>query len=297
MGDVVDDRPEAVLIAVSDDLVDDLVEAGLVGEFPGLRHSVLDALLTVGSSAMTVVTLNYAPARIRAFADWLRERSGRTVIELTDTRSGRTFTLRSNRPVAAENIAAFVAAALHDPPAAGPVGRATDGARPRVFVCYAHDSDDHKDLVRRFAEFLVRHGIDANLDSWNLHERRNWQLWATREIRGADYVLVIASPRCRQVGDGENQPHENRGLRSELNLIAELYHSEPDNWPKRIMPVVLPGRSAAEIPSFLQPNTADHYIIDDFTVAGAEDLLRHLTRQPPYQRPVPGDSPVLPLRA
>ncbi len=63
------------------------------------------------------------------------------------------------------------------------------------------------------------------------------------------------------------------------------------------MPVVLPGRSVAEIPSFLQPNTADHYIIKDFTVAGAEDLLRHLTRQPPYQRPDPGQAPVLPVRS
>ncbi len=297
MSGVVDDRPEAALIAVSDDLVDDLVAAGLVGEFPGLRNSVLDALLTVGSSAMTVVTLNYAPTRIRAFVDWLRVRSGQTVLELTDVRSGRTFTLRSNRPVAPDALAAFVSAALDDPPAPGPVRRLTDGERPRVFICYAHDSNDHKDLVRQFAEFLVGHGIDANLDSWNLHERRDWQLWATREIRGADYVLVIASPRCRLVGDGENEPDENRGLRSELNLIAELYHSEPDNWPKRIMPIVLPGHSIAEIPSFLQPHTADHYIVNDLTVAGAEDLLRHLTGQPPYRRPVPGDAPVLPIRA
>jgi hypothetical protein len=43
-----------------------------------------------------------------------------------------------------------------------------------------------------------------------------------------------------------------------------------------MLPVVLPGRSVNEIPIFLQPWTADHYLVKHLTVAGAAGLLRHL---------------------
>ena len=165
-----------------------------------------------------------------------------------------------------------------------------------MLICYAHDSEEHKEQVRAFAEFLIGNGIDARMDSWYLDQRRDWQLWATHEIGAADFVLVIASPKCRLVGDGNNAPDEHRGLRSEMNLLREYYHAEPDVWLRRILPVVLPGRSVREIPVFLQPRTADHYFVKEFTVAGADDLLRTLTGQPPYVRPAQGVVPDLPPR-
>src|SRR4051794_2731811 len=133
MGVMVDgeaaDRPAAVLIAVADELVDDLIEAGLGGEFPGPRYSIMDTVLTVGSSAMTVVTLHHAPAKVRALASWLRERASRTTIEVNDVRRGVTFTVRGPAD-SADAVAAFVAAALGDQ-----IG-STAEERPRVFVCY-----------------------------------------------------------------------------------------------------------------------------------------------------------------
>jgi hypothetical protein len=53
----------------------------------------------------------------------------------------------------------------------------------------------------------------------------------------------------------------------------------------KLLPVVLPGRSVDEIPVFLQPQTADHYLITEWSKAGAEDLLRTITGQPSYIRP------------
>ncbi len=172
---------------------------------------------------------------------------------------------------------------------------APDG-RPRVFVSYAHDSEAHKERVLDFCEFLVASGIDAKVDQWDLDERRDWQQWATAQIRDADFVIVVASPACKQVGNGTGTPDGNLGMQSELRQLRELYHTDPATWTRRILPVVLPGGSVDDIPLFLQPNTADHFRVTSFSEAGAEDLLRVVTRQPPFIRPSPGPLPVLPPR-
>jgi SEFIR domain len=167
-------------------------------------------------------------------------------------------------------------------------------SRPRVFVSYAHDSAAHKEDVLDFCEFLVGVGVDVHLDRWYLDERRDWRRWAAAQIQHADFVIVVASPVCRLVGDGIVELDGHRGLQSELRFLSELCHRDPEVWIRRILPVVFSGRSIDDIPLFLQPRTADHYRIADFSMEGAEELLRVLTRQPPYRRPAPGDLPVLP---
>jgi hypothetical protein len=149
-------------------------------------------------------------------------------------------------------------------------------AGPRAFICYAHDSDDHKRAVAAFAAFLGSQGVDIHFDSMDEHGRRDWQLWATGQITSADFVLVIASPQCRLVGDGDIPADEYRGLRAEMNTLRELYFRQPHVWPARILPVVLPGGSVDDLPLFLQPWTSDHYVIADLSEKGARALLHHL---------------------
>lgn len=170
---------------------------------------------------------------------------------------------------------------------------------PRVFISYTHDDEAHVEAVRLFSVFLAETcGIDVHMDRWDLDRRRDWSLWARGQLAAADFVLVIASPVCRVVGDGAMHNLDNRGMQSELSLIRELLHSDRDTWTAKLLPVVLPGRSTEEIPLFLQPNTADHYLVTDLTLHGADDLLRVLTGQPFDRRPTPNPTPVrLPTRS
>jgi SEFIR domain len=168
------------------------------------------------------------------------------------------------------------------------------GERPRVFVSYAHDSAAHKERVLRFCEFLVASGVDVRMDRWDLGDRRDWQLWATSQICDSDFVIVIASPICKQVGDGTIAQYSHAGLQSEMRLLRELYHSDPVTWTRKILPVMLPGHAVDEIPLFLQPHTADHFVVSGMSEEGAEDLLRVLTGQPPYLPPAPGPRQELP---
>jgi hypothetical protein len=166
-----------------------------------------------------------------------------------------------------------------------PMNAETKPHRPRVFVSYTHDNPAHKADVLAFCEFLVQSGVDIRLDQWNSSERRDWQVWATVEILEADFVIVIASPLCRLVGDGRVVHVVNRGMQSEMRTLRELYHSDPLTWQRKTLPVVLPTRAVADIPLFLQPRTADHYAVSSFDRHGAEDLLRLLAGRPARTRP------------
>lgn len=165
---------------------------------------------------------------------------------------------------------------------------------PDVFISYAHDSIKHVRQVLAFAEFLTSKGITVHLDQWADDRRRDWASWAMGGITRADFVVVVASPDYRSVGDGHAVTMANKGARSEAAIIRDLLHRDRDTWLPKLLPVILPGGELDGIPDFLQPYTASTYPIYDFTAEGAEDLLRVLTGQPARVRPALGAIPLLP---
>ncbi|GAA0513851.1 hypothetical protein GCM10009545_14910 [Saccharopolyspora thermophila] len=149
--------------------------------------------------------------------------------------------------------------------------------QPTVFISYTHDSADHCQQVLEFAQLLAEVGIRSVYDSWAEPVRRDWGVWAEKHIKGSDYTLVIASERYRLVGNGEARDDENRGSQWEMAILRDLLQRSRSEWITRILPVVLPGHTVAEIPDFLQPYGATHYCVPQLTREGIEDLYRTLT--------------------
>ena len=168
--------------------------------------------------------------------------------------------------------------------------------RVRVFISYAHDNAEHEERVRRFWTFLREQGIDARLDRPAAERRQDWPLWMLREIRAARFVLVIASPAYRRRAEGDAAAGEGRGVQWEAVLIREAVYADQQAALDRFLPVVLPGCSADDIPSWLAPTSTTHYVVSQFTVTGAGQLLRLLTDQPYETVPPLGPLPVLPPR-
>jgi SEFIR domain-containing protein len=168
---------------------------------------------------------------------------------------------------------------------------------PKVFVSYAHESDEHKAQVLEFATFLRRAGIEAVLDLWSADARQDWYAWAIREMTDADFVLVVASGRYRAVGDGSGPSSESRGVQSEAALLRELVYADRASWLRKVLPVLLPGGTTDQIPLFLQPHTASRFHVTSFDATGAEELLRVILRRPGHVPPEMGtEPPVLPPR-
>jgi hypothetical protein len=150
----------------------------------------------------------------------------------------------------------------------------SDNVAPRVFVSYSHDSPQHKELVREFSTFLRSEaGVDVRLDTWDDDKRRDWSLWAIEQLTKADFVLVIASPAYKRRADGTAAADEGRGAQFEAAIIRNGLTRDLHGETRRILPVILPGRSVDEVPVFLAAHSTTHYEISEFTTEGINDLL------------------------
>ncbi|MFD8005362.1 effector-associated domain 2-containing protein [Streptomyces mirabilis] len=150
---------------------------------------------------------------------------------------------------------------------------------------------EHVDQVRDFWRFLRSCGIDADLDLPAAERRQDWALWMLRGIRDSRHVLVVASPEYRRRSEGDAPAGQGLGVQWEARLLRDLVYEAPTASLNRIIPVVLPGGSADHLPAWLGGRAGTHYAVSDFTVPGAEQLLRLLTGQPYVTeaplRPVP----------
>lgn len=162
-------------------------------------------------------------------------------------------------------------------------------AAPRVFVSYAHDSADHKELVRRFATLLRRRiGLDVHLDQWYDHRRRDWALWATDHLTYSDFVLVVASPLYRRTSTGRTAHDEGRGSQFEAMIIRNMLTTNLRAETRRVLPVVLPGGSIDDIPPFLAPYSGTHFVIDSIDDDGVRSLLAAITGRAEHPMPARG---------
>jgi hypothetical protein len=160
---------------------------------------------------------------------------------------------------------------------------------PRVFISYAYDSVRHKQQVLEFASFLrAEGGIDIRLDLWDANRRRDWSVWVVEQVREADFVLVVASPAYKRRAEGSTDSSEGRGVQFESALLRDLVTRAWGESVHKVLPVVLPGRSVREIPAFLQPHAASHYVVGSLTTDGIDELYRIITRQPRHCPPVLG---------
>jgi hypothetical protein len=160
--------------------------------------------------------------------------------------------------------------------------------RPRVFVSYSHDDEDHKTLVRRFAAFLHKHvGLEVHLDQWADGRRIDWSKWALRQLKTADFTLAIASPLYQRRLDGEEVPGVGWGSQFEGAVLRNQLSRDIDEYTARILPIVLPGRAIDEIPEFLSPYSATHYPIRQFALSdsGVQSLARAISGAPEHPGP------------
>ncbi|GAB2858572.1 hypothetical protein GCM10027074_27090 [Streptomyces deserti] len=168
---------------------------------------------------------------------------------------------------------------------------ARDGgaARPRVFLSYAWDDDRHKSSVGELGRLLLNGGVDVWLDDVEAPRGPEWARETAREIETADFVLVIASPAYKRRAAGEEEPGKGRGVAWESRLLIEFAFTHEQDWPDRVLNVVLPGGSAEDIPFFLLPNSRHRQEIRALTPQGVRPLLDRLLRRP--DRAVGGPSP------
>src|SRR6266516_1092277 len=174
----------------------------------------------------------------------------------------------------------------------GHVTMASEASPLRVFVSYSHDSPEHADRVLALADRLRQDGLDCILDKYLLGSpAEGWPRWMERQIRDADFVLMICTPTYYRRVMGEEQPGIGHGVNWEGNLIYQHFYKD-GTINKRFLPILLEGGSASDIPvpfqgvAYYQPMTEQGY----------EALYRRLTNQPLTPPPDRGTPKKLPPR-
>jgi|HubBroStandDraft_2_1064218.scaffolds.fasta_scaffold1558348_1 hypothetical protein len=109
------ERPDlqAAVIAVPNDAVYELEQLGLAFS---VRGPALQAAVTIGTDAATLVTLVQAPETIGAFARWVAGRCGRSSdsVELIARRQGKLVRIAVTGDVEPRAIAEFIERAITD---------------------------------------------------------------------------------------------------------------------------------------------------------------------------------------
>ena len=146
----------------------------------------------------------------------------------------------------------------------------------RVFISYSHDSPEHADRVLALADRLRQDGIDCILDQYFLGSPdEGWPRWMERQMRDANFVLMICTPTYLRRVMGEEQPGVGHGVNWEGNLIYQHFYKD-GTINTRFLPILLEGASASDIPVPFR-GVAKYR---SMTEEGYEALYRRLTNQP-----------------
>jgi len=118
----------------------------------------------------------------------------------------------------------------------------------RVFLSYAWESDEFRVWVKQFATRLRADGVDARLDEWHLADTDSIPEFMNREVRQADWVLVLCSPAYRSKVHGTEDGVRVAGVGWETRLLSGRLFVGNEN---KVLAVLARGEWARAAPDFL----------------------------------------------
>lgn len=85
--------------------------------------------------------------------------------------------------------------------------------KSRVFISYTHDSDSHMNRVLELSERLRSDGVDSNLDQYEVSPPEGWPAWMRKQIKHADFVLVICTEHYLSRYEGLEEKGKGAGAK------------------------------------------------------------------------------------
>jgi tetratricopeptide (TPR) repeat protein len=156
---------------------------------------------------------------------------------------------------------------------------------PRVLISFSHDSVEHEERVRALSDRLRSDGIDCWIDLYEPAPSDGWPLWMLRQLRKADFVLLLCTATYQRRAQGEDTPGTSLGVRWETaEIYRHIYEAAMNN--EKFIPCVLDANDRRFIVEPLRNYT--HYVVG--TDPGYWALYRRLTGQP--ATPIPPRGPI-----
>ena len=165
-------------------------------------------------------------------------------------------------------------------------------SKPKIFISYSHDSDEHCQQVLALSDRLNKNSIDCEIDQYlNGSPSEGWPKWMVQMLGEATYVLVVCTETYFHRFEGKEKPDTGLGVKWEsLLTYNQIYKNNSQN--SKFVPVIFKTVDAEFVPEPLQ--AFSHYDLsrDD----GYKMLCRYLTKQPLAIKPTPEGELDLPPR-
>ncbi len=118
--------------------------------------------------------------------------------------------------------------------------------KPKVFISYSWDDEEHKKWVSSFAQKLIENDIEIILDQFDLTPGKNLIHYVETAISKSDRIIVIFTPNYRLKAD-----KRKGGVGYEYSIInQELYEAQTSQ--TKFIPVLRKGTSKKSIPTFMR---------------------------------------------
>jgi len=159
-----------------------------------------------------------------------------------------------------------------------------DGERPRVFISYTHEDDEHKRWVRELGEILIKNGIEVRLDQWDLPKGADLMVFMEEGIRWATRVLLVFTPKYKLKAE---QRVGGVGYES-LVLTGDLHKNLRST---KYIGLLRSGTWERSVPCFLSTRNHIDFREDRTYPESLEELLRELHGSPKVVKPPLGTNP------
>ncbi|RKR53705.1 TIR domain-containing protein [Yokenella regensburgei] len=156
--------------------------------------------------------------------------------------------------------------------------------RPKLFVSYSHDSEQHKEWVEKLATRLVRNGVDVFLDQWDVGLGDDLTLFMEQGLTEADRVMVICTEPYIQKANAQR----SGGVGYEKMIIsAQIMNQLGDN---RVIPIIVNNSLSNPVPTFVGSRLRLYFDDKNYEQSYAT-LIHDLHGKKLKARPPAGDSP------
>lgn len=153
----------------------------------------------------------------------------------------------------------------------------------KVFISYSWDSTEHQERVRALADRLQEDGLEAILDFYASAPAEGWPQWMERNIRDADFVVLVCTETYGKRVEGKEAQGKGLGVKWESVITYnQIYQADSKN--DRFVPVLFAASDKAYIPIPLQGYS--FYPID--SEEGYQSLYWRLTKQDQIPKPQRG---------
>jgi len=146
---------------------------------------------------------------------------------------------------------------------------------PRVFISYAHESDEQRERVVALARRLRKEGVDAWIDQFVEDEPPYWPTWMQDQIENADFVLCVVSQIYRERFESQEEMKRGKGVNWEGLVMTEAAYANLPRAHRKFIAVAFDASDLRYVPRVLLGAGRTAYVLYDYY----HQLYRRITGQ------------------